>query len=246
MALPVIAILACSGFAAAADCDGKYLAIDKHGQEYSARGPVKQLAETIRQAKAGVSVEQRNLAISYDTGYLVSRCRGQAAYWYAKAAESGDEVAKQWLAKNKVFAALRAGPECAGERCSAANSDENRVAVLYSNSSKNNHYYAPVTINGHTAQGLIDTGASLVAMSAEVAKTFGINAAEGKAAQSSTANGKISTTHVIVPLIDVAGIRLRNVPVSIGISDGMLIGMSFLSRVNVAMGSGTLTMSKRQ
>ena len=246
MALLAIAISACSGFAAAADCDGKYLAIDKHGQEYSARGPARQLAETIRQAKAGVAVDQRNLAISYDTGYLVSRCRSQAAYWYAKAAASGDEVAKQWLAKNKLLAALRSGPECAGETCSAANAEENRVAVLYSNSSKNNHYYAPVTINGRTVQGLIDTGASLVAMSADVAKTFGINAVEGKAAQSSTANGKISTTNVIVPLIDVAGIRLRNVPVSIGISDGMLIGMSFLSRVNVAMSSGTLTMSKRQ
>ncbi len=119
------------------------------------------------------------------------------------------------------------------------------MAVLYASSSKNDHFFAPVTINGRTAQGLIDTGATTVAMSAEMAKTFGISADKGQSGQSSTANGNITTTHVTVPLIDVAGIKLRNVPVSIGISGDILIGMSFLSRVDVAMGSGTLTMTKR-
>ena len=245
-ALAVIVIGAWSGFAAAADCDGKYSAVDRDGQEYSVRFPTKRLAETLKGAKAGIAVEQRNLAVSYDAGYLVSRCREQALYWYAKAAASGDEAAKQWLARNQSFEALRSGPECADDKCFGANADDNRVAVLYSSVGKNNHYFAPVTINGRTAQGLIDTGASTVAMSAEMAKTFGIDSTQGKSGQSSTANGKIATTNVVVPLIDVAGIKLRNVPVSVGISDGMLIGMSFLSRVNISMSSGTLTMSKRQ
>ena len=79
-----------------------------------------------------------------------------------------------------------------------------------------------------------------------MAKSFGINYSDGKTGQASTANGKVATTLVTVPLIEVAGIKVRNVPVSIGISGEMLIGMSFLSRVNVSMGSGTLTMSKRK
>ena len=228
------------------ECDGKYFTINSYGQEFPVRFPEKQLAETLGKAKAGVSVEQRNLAISYDAGYLVSQCHDKAVYWYRKAAESGDEIAKQWLVKNTAFEVLRAGPECAEESCPGSNASENRVAVLYSDSSKNDHYFAPVTINGRTAQGLIDTGASTVAMSVEMAKTFGINPADGKSGQSSTANGKITTNLLTVPLLDVAGIKVRNVPVSIGISDGILIGMSFLSRVKVSMNSGTLTMTKKQ
>lgn len=121
------------------------------------------------------------------------------------------------------------------------------MAVLYANSSKSNHFYAPLTINGRTVRGLIDTGASNIAMSAGTAKSFGIDHSGGKAGATSTANGKVATALVTVPLIEVAGIKVRNVPVSIGISgEEVLIGMSFLSRVSVLMGTGTLTMSQRK
>ena len=240
----VIAPWSC--LAAVAECSEKFLSIDPHGREYAVTRPVAQFAETLRQAKAGAALEQRKLAESYELGYLVARCYEKAVYWYGKAAASGDDGAQRWLGRNKALAALRTGPECSEESCSGSNGDDNRVAVLYSNSSKNNHFYAPLTINGRTAQGLIDTGASNVAMSAEMAKSFGINYSGGKTGEASTASGKLATTSVTVPLIEVAGIKLRNVPVSIGISGEMLIGMSFLSRVNVSMGSGTLTMSKRK
>ena len=240
----VIAPWSC--LAAVAECSEKYFAVDQQGREYAVTRPVAQFAETLRQAKAGVALEQRRLAESYELGYLVSRCHEKAVYWYGKAAASGDDGAQRWLGRNRAFAALRAGPECSEESCSGSNGDDNRVAVLYSNSSKNNHFYAPLTINGRTTQGLIDTGASNVAMSAEMAKSFGINYSDGKTGQASTANGKVATTLVTVPLIEVAGIEVRNVPVSIGISGEMLIGMSFLSRVSVSIGSGTLTMSKRK
>lgn len=244
--LLAIAVGLCSNLAAGAECDGKYLAIDQHGKEYTVARPLAPLAETLRQAKAGVPLEQRRLAVNYEAGYLVSRCYEKAVYWYAKAAASGDDGAKQWLSKNKSVA-QQASPECAEEGCSGSNGDENRVAVLYSNSSKSNHFYAPLSINGRTVQGLIDTGASNIAMSAEIAKSFGINHSGGKAGAASTANGKVATTIVTVPLIEVAGIKARNVPVSIGISgEEVLIGMSFLSRVSLSMGSGTLTMSKRK
>lgn len=245
LVVPVAVATLWSGLAGAEECDGRYFATDKYGQEYRVKRPTPQLVETMDKAKAGIALEQRNLAVSYDAGYLVSRCRDKAVYWYSKAAESGDETARLWLERNNSLTALRAGPECASESCPGVGAGENRVAVLYASSSKNDHFFAPVTINGRTAQGLIDTGATTVAMSAEMAKTFGISADKGQSGQSSTANGNITTTHVTVPLIDVAGIKLRNVPVSIGISGDILIGMSFLSRVNVAMGSGTLTMTKR-
>jgi len=234
-----------SEFAAAKDCDGKYVISDQNGHERLSRRPNSKFSETLKNANEGVSLEQRNLAVSYGSGYLVSRCFEKSVYWYKKAAESGDEIAQQWLIKNKSILSLQAGKECAGDYCFGSGSDENTMAVLYSSSDKHNHFFAPVTINGRTFQGMIDTGASTIAMSPEMAKTFGINAEGGQSGQSSTANGVITTTRIIVPLIDVAGIKVRNVPVSIGISGSMLIGMSFLSRVNVSMGSGMLTMTKR-
>lgn len=234
------------GLAVAGECDGRYLAIDDDGREYAVQRPARKFAEMLEKAKAGDSLERRKLAMSYDAGYLVSRCHAKAVYWYGKAAESGDEIAQRWLARNAAFEALRAGPECIAESCAGSNSAESRVAVLYANASRGNHYFAPLTINGRTFQGMIDTGASTVAMSAEMAKKYGIGSAGGKSGLSSTANGSITTTQVTVALIDVAGIKLRNVPVSIGISDGILIGMSFLSRVDISTGSGTMTLSKRQ
>ena len=132
---------------------------------------------------------------------------------------------------------------CANESCGNPAAAGNRMAVLYSDSKRGDHYFAPVTINGKTASGLIDTGATTVAMSPQLAKMFGIEMIEGKMGTSSTANGALSTTRIVVPLIEIAGIEMRDVPVSVGISDGILIGMSFLRRVNVSMAAGTLTMS---
>ena len=96
----------------------------------------------------------------------------------------------------------------------------------------NNHYFAPVTINGVTEQGMIDTGASTIAMSPESAKHFGIDASHGKQQQFQTANGKTIDSVITVPKIQVGGLVLRNVMVSVGSSGPILIGMSsdFLSR----------------
>jgi clan AA aspartic protease (TIGR02281 family) len=188
------------------------------------------------------------LAISYDTGYLVSRCPTKALYWYKKAAESGDDAAKKWLSRHKIFAALFAGPECIGRHCPIPDADEHFVAVLYANSSRHDHFIAPMTINGHTASGLIDTGASMIAMNDKMAKDFGIDYSNGKKGYATIANGqKIPSTAVIVPIVEVAGIKLRDVSVNVSEGAGpLLIGMSFLSRLNVSMGQGTLSMRKRE
>lgn len=234
-----------SGVAIGEECDGQYFSPQDYKNEFPLQRPAKEFLATLRGARAGVAVEQRNLAVSYETGYLVSKCQETAIYWYGQAAASGDDVAKKWISRHKMFAALRKGPECVGDQCLGPEADESRVAVLYSNANRSNHFFAPVTINGRSAEGMIDTGATTIAMSVEMAKSFGINFLEGDVGRASTANGKISIIRIVVPLVDVAGIKLRNVPVSVGITGEMLIGMSFLSRVNVTMAPGVLTMTKQ-
>lgn len=243
-ALMIGTVLWCA-VASAKECDEQYFTIDASGHEVAVSTPVKHFAVTLKKARAGDVLEQRNLAVSYEVGYLISACHEKAAYWYKKAADSGDPVARLWLRESQSRAALRRGPECSEEQCRNDSSTENRTAVLYTDASKGNHYFAPVTINGKTAIGMIDTGASMVAMSSEQAKIYGIDTSRGRASTAMTANGKIDTTNLLVPLIEIAGIQLRNVPISIGLTGGILIGMSFLRRLDVTMGTGTLTLNKR-
>jgi len=237
-----------SGLAIGEECDGQYFAAEDNNYAYPLQYPAKELITTLKKAKLGISVEQRSLAVSYENGYLVSKCDEKAIYWYEKAAASGDEVAKKWISRFKAFKSLQEGPECVGANCIVQEPDENRIAFLYSDSNKHNHYFASVTINGHTELGVIDTGASHLSISNEMARKFGISLDEAAQGKATIANGQsITTNELIVPLVDVAGIKLRDVPVSVLNSGGpMLIGMSFLSRVNVTMASGTLTMTKRR
>ena len=240
-------ILASSGprLAIADECDERYFSPEDQDQSYPLARASVEFARTLRMAKSGDVRAQSSLAASYESGYLVSRCRDKAAFWYGKAAASGDADARKWVGNYEVLEALRNGPECAGPHC-GIEAGPTYVAVLYANGNRNNHYFAPVTINGHTVEGMIDTGASVLAMSIETAKQLGLDASEGKLGKGTTANGQVTTVNVILPLVDVAGIKLHNVRASVGITGTMLIGMSFLSRLDMAMASGKLTLALRE
>jgi hypothetical protein len=54
-------------------------------------------------ANAGDAVAQRNLAVCYESGYLVTQCPGKALYWYKKAATNGDNIAQSWMARRDQF-----------------------------------------------------------------------------------------------------------------------------------------------
>jgi len=231
--------------AQAEECDGNYFGENDSANEVPLSRPAKEFAVTYKAAKNGNASAQRSLAVSYETGYLVSKCADKAAYWYGKAAAAGDEGAKKWVSRYKIFSAIRSGPECAGYSCLGRDADEQRVAVLYASANRNDHFFAAMTINGRTVEGLIDTGASSIAVSVETARQLGISFAEGDLGRASTAGGNISTFNVNVPLVDIAGIKLRNIRVTVGISGEPLIGMSFLSRINMSISSGVLTMAKR-
>ncbi|UCV24619.1 retropepsin-like aspartic protease [Ferribacterium limneticum] len=229
-----------------ADCANNYFAPGDHFNETPLSSPTKAFASLLAAAKGGDVPAQRSLAVSYEAGYLVSACSKKALYWYGKAAAAGDEIALNRINRHKKFDAMLSGAECAGNSCFDGDPDENRTAILYANAHKGEHYFAPLIINGHTVEGLIDTGASNVAMSFETARQLEINVSDGSAGRSATAAGTISTVSVVVPMVEVAGVKLHNVRVTVGITGEPLIGMSFLSRVNMTMGTGVLAMKKRQ
>ena len=235
-ALPLIA-LPCL----ARDCDGAYYRVDASGNELRVARPNPAFSRLLTAARAGEAQAQRSLAVSYETGYQVSRCPATALYWYRQAAQSGDAVARDWLRQNDDLARLHAAGECSATHCAGV-SGTARVVTLHPDARRGNHYFARVTINGYSAEGMIDTGASTLAMSADMAKRFGLATANASKGTAATANGNITTANVVVPQVEVAGIKLNDVAVSVGVSGEMLIGMSFLRRLNMTMGDGVLTL----
>ncbi|MDO8465972.1 MAG: hypothetical protein Q7S46_12100 [Gallionella sp.] len=97
--------------AATSDCEDVYFAPDDHSHEHPLQKPHPEFTKSYRQAKAGDAMEQRNLAVSYDAGYLVNACPAKAHYWYQKAAHKGDQIAQDWLARFNKFKAIHDGPE---------------------------------------------------------------------------------------------------------------------------------------
>lgn len=240
-------ILLCIGKVAVAhgvECDGKYFTPEDTGNQLPLVQPHDQLEKKIQMAKAGVATAQRSLAVCYESGYLVSRCARDAEYWYRQAASAGDKIALEWVARSEQLKKMRAAPECVGQQCLGLDPDGARSVSFLAGA--HGHYFAPVTINGVTLRGMFDTGASTLAMSRETARRFGINPLGGRQAMSMTANGSIANTVVTLPLVTIGGLALRDVTASIGISGETLIGMSFLSRFNVQMEAGRMTLSKRE
>ena len=137
---------------------------------------------------------------------------------------------------------MRRGPECSESACRGVGGGGKTSASFVADA--RGHYFAPVTINGVTEIGMIDTGATTVAMSAVSAKKFGLAYESGKVGMAETAAGKISNHQLTVPQISVGGIKLQAVPVSVGVQGQMLIGMSVLKRLNMQLNGGTLTLTK--
>lgn len=206
--------------------------------------PAPDFRRRLRAAKRGDAVEQRSLAASYESGYLVSPCKEKALYWYRQAGRNGDEPAKRWLAQYEALATLAGGPECSDCTCSVSEGDDSpRVMTL--RSGRYGHFFADLTINGVTVRdAMIDTGASTIAISTATAGLMGISL-EGTATQSRTANGVVSGIIKIVPQVRVGQITLKDILVMILPNVGTpLIGMSFLGRLKMSAAHGQMILSR--
>ncbi|MCK9387639.1 MAG: TIGR02281 family clan AA aspartic protease [Sulfuritalea sp.] len=205
--------------------------------------PDSAFSKTHKAAMRGSALEQRNLAVSYESGYLVSRCFEIAAYWYQRAAKGGDEVAKKWVEHDNPLAKLRALPECSESACNLDSADMPQFLSLIADS--RGHFHSSLTINGVTVVGVIDTGASTVAMSVATANLMRIPLAGSTLGRSQTANGNVGTLNKVVPSIRVGNsIILDNVEIAILPNTPTLIGMSVLRRLKVSAAGGQMVLSR--
>lgn len=114
-------------------------------------------------------------------------------------------------------------------------------------SSADGHYYARAEINGRPIDVMVDTGASMVALTYEDAERAGLSLRPSDfTGRVSTANGVAAVAPVTLERVTIGRITVRGVRAAVcerGKLEKTLLGMSFLSRLErVDINRGRLTL----
>ena len=127
-----------------------------------------------------------------------------------------------------------------GRAAVVTDAEGRKSVILYMG--ENGHYQVDATINGVSVPMMVDTGATMIALSFEDADRIGLNPASLNFSSTvMTANGPARTAYVTLPEVDVAGIRRTNIAAGIaerGKLSGSLLGMNFLSQLKSFSFSG--------
>jgi len=118
-------------------------------------------------------------------------------------------------------------------QAASATSGGPRMVALQADS--RGHFVTDIRINNQFVRSLVDTGASVVALTAEDARKIGVSAAKGDGTMSvSTANGVVRVARVRIPELRLQSLVVRDVEAVImpeGAMSHTLLGMSFLRRL---------------
>ncbi|MFC4161475.1 retropepsin-like aspartic protease family protein [Chitinimonas lacunae] len=127
---------------------------------------------------------------------------------------------------------------------SAHLSQEGRLVLKRS---QGGHYWLKGEINGHSVWMLIDTGASSVSLSSQLADRLGL--ARGEEVRMNTANGVARAWETRLHTVALGDLQLTNVRAVIAENFGnenmVLIGMNVLGRLRVEIDDNTMTLSPR-
>jgi aspartyl protease family protein len=110
------------------------------------------------------------------------------------------------------------------------------------------HFVAMARLNGRSAEVLVDTGATTVAINESMARRIGVKLAKADFKYKvRTANGETLAAGIVIDEIEIGRVRAENVEAAVledDALDGILLGMSFLGklkRFEVENGSLVLT-----
>jgi aspartyl protease family protein len=100
---------------------------------------------------------------------------------------------------------------------------------------RSGHYIAQFRLNNERVMGMIDTGASMIAINQTTARRAGLTLSNDDFVYAvSTANGQTRAARAILDQVEIGSIRIRKVEVMVlddAALDGVLIGMSFMNRL---------------
>ena len=120
--------------------------------------------------------------------------------------------------------------------------------IVKLNADGRGHFVTVGQINGQTVKFLVDTGASFVSINSSEAKRLGINYLAGEKAAISTANGVVRTYKVKLDEVRLGDVTLNNVDGMVHADDALpivLLGMSFLNRMDMSRDGQQMVLKKR-
>lgn len=132
-----------------------------------------------------------------------------------------------------------------GQHTAAGSGANQGIVVL--NADASGHFLSEGTINGGTVRFMVDTGASVIALSMMDAKRIGLNYKEGVRVPIGTANGQTIGYHIKLNTVRVGGVTAHNVDAVITEQPMpfVLLGMSFLNRMDMRREGDRMTLTKR-
>jgi aspartyl protease family protein len=114
-----------------------------------------------------------------------------------------------------------------------ASSDSRSVVVA---PDSQGHFRVEARVDNRRMDFLVDTGASVIALTARDAATLGIHPADSEYTMAvRTANGTVHAAPVNLNMVDIGGITVRDVSAIVLPEDALsdnLLGMAFLSRLH--------------
>lgn len=130
-----------------------------------------------------------------------------------------------------------------GTRFSAPPIAEARIA-----SQVNGHYFTPGRINNQNVEFLVDTGATSIAINANMAAKLGLEYSKDKAVSVQTAQGSTKAYPVILNSATVGNVTINNIEALVlegEFPTAILLGNSFLSRVDLKVEQGVMVLQSK-
>ena len=142
---------------------------------------------------------------------------------------------------------MAARQDAAGDDATVA--VQNHGTIVELQAGRNGHFNTEAEVNGRPIEVMVDTGATLVALSYEDAERAGIYLNNSDFSRAvSTANGVARVAPVTLDRVSIGDITVRNVPAAVaepGRLKTSLLGMTFLSRLSrFDMRSGVLVLEE--
>jgi aspartyl protease family protein len=145
--------------------------------------------------------------------------------------------------------------EVGGERVTLNLSDRigssfepRQISKVSINLNDNGQYRTGGSINGQPVIFLVDTGANVVAMNVVDARNLDIQLSSESEAMSVTAGGVIRSWEVNLEVVQVGEIRIHNVKAAVlegEYPEHILLGMTFLSNVEMSESSGVMVLTSK-
>ncbi len=135
-----------------------------------------------------------------------------------------------------------------GEGVYSALSVQSEHATVVLAADKAGHFISSGSINGSSVRFLVDTGATMVAMSVDEARRAGVNYLAGERGYSQTANGVAPVYKVKLAQVTLGDITLRDIDGMVqenGAFPIVLLGMSFLGKLEMRREGSSMTLVKR-